>query len=191
MRTQDEKKKEAIFVATIKLVNEVGFAAASVAKIAKEANVSPATLYIYHKNKEDLLCSIYTQISEKKSAIAMNGFAASASLKETLRKLWHNSFKFVSENQDLLQYHDQFLNSPYSDLLDDANDQDDFQPVMAAIETAAKEKVIKPVDVQLIKAFIFSPLVALANPRTSGHVKITRKKSDDAFEMAWDAIKLE
>ena len=38
MRLQDESKKAAIFNATVKLVNEIGFAAASVAKIAKEAN---------------------------------------------------------------------------------------------------------------------------------------------------------
>ena len=27
-------------------------------------SVSPATLYIYHKNKEDLLVSIFTEIAE-------------------------------------------------------------------------------------------------------------------------------
>ena len=51
MRTKCEEKQEALFEATVKLVNEIGFAASSVAKIAKEANVSAATLYIYYKNK--------------------------------------------------------------------------------------------------------------------------------------------
>lgn len=190
MRTQDEKKKAAIFDATIKLVNEVGFAAASVAKIAKEANVSPATLYIYHKNKEDLLVSIFIEIAERKSSSAMEGFDASDPLKESLRKIWHNSFRFVNQNEHLLQYHEQFLNSPYSDLLGDDQSKNETQPVESVIETAVKEKVIKPVDSELIRAFIFSPLMSLANPRTSGQIKMTRKKVDTAFEMVWDAIKL-
>ena len=63
MRLQDENKKEAIFNATVELVNEIGFAAASVAKIARRAQVSPATIYIYHKDKEDLLVSIYVAIN--------------------------------------------------------------------------------------------------------------------------------
>ena len=45
MRVKDEVKQDAIIEATIKLVNEIGFVSSSVSKIAKEANVSPATLY--------------------------------------------------------------------------------------------------------------------------------------------------
>ena len=190
MRLQDENKKEAIFDATIKLVNEIGFAAASIAKIAKEANVSPATIYIYYKNKEDLLVSIFVEIQEKKTSVAMKGFDESSPLKESLRKVWNNSFKFVSQNENLLQYHNQFLNSPYSDLLDDPNSADGFQPFLSAFESGATEKIIKEADFSLLKAFIFSPLVTLANSRRSGDFKMTRKNIETAFEMAWDAIRL-
>ena len=65
MRIKDENKQEAIRQATIKLVNEIGFASCSVSKIAKEADVSPATLYIYYKNKEDLIVSTYIDIKTK------------------------------------------------------------------------------------------------------------------------------
>ena len=37
MRTKDDEKKEALFEATVKLVNEIGFASSSVSKIAGEA----------------------------------------------------------------------------------------------------------------------------------------------------------
>lgn len=191
MRLQDENKKAAIFYATIKLVNEIGFVAASVAKIAKEANVSPATLYIYYKNKEDLLVSIAVDIQQKKNSLGMKGFDESAPLKESLRKLWHNSFKFVSQNGDLLQYLDQFLNSPYSDLLEDSQDAAGFQHLYAAFESATKEKIIKKVDVNLLTAFIFPPIAKLANSKTRGGFKMTRKNIESAFEMAWDAIKLD
>ena len=191
MRLQDENKKAAIFHATIKLVNEIGFASASIAKIAKEANVSPATIYIYYKNKEDLLVSIFVDIQQKKDSVGMKGFDESAPLKESLRTLWHNSFKFVSQNKDLLQYHDQFLNSPYIDLVDDPQDAGGFQHFFSAFESAAAEKIIKKADVNLLTAFIFPPLSQLANPRTSGGLKMTRKNIETAFEMAWDAIRLD
>ena len=41
------EKKEALLRATLSLVNESGFQGASMAKIAKMANVSPATIYLY------------------------------------------------------------------------------------------------------------------------------------------------
>jgi AcrR family transcriptional regulator len=191
MRIRDEEKQQAIFDATIKLVNEVGFVAASVSKIAKEANVSPATIYIYYKNKEDLLVSIFLEIEEKKSSVGMKGFDESAPLKDSLRQLWKNSFKFVSQNEDLLQYHDQFQNSPYSDLLDDSRRANSFQPFLSAIDAAAKKKIIKNVDIRLLKAFLFPPLAMLANSRTSGDLKMTRVNLETAFEMAWDAIRLD
>jgi AcrR family transcriptional regulator len=64
VRIKDDIKQEALFEATVKLVNKIGFAASSVSKIAKEACVSPATIYVYHKNKEDLLVSTYIQIKK-------------------------------------------------------------------------------------------------------------------------------
>ena len=64
MRVKDDIKQDALFEATVKLVNEIGFAASSVSKIAKEAGVSPATLYVYYKNKEDLLVSTYIEIKK-------------------------------------------------------------------------------------------------------------------------------
>ncbi len=190
MRLQDKNKKAAIFHATIKLVNEIGFVAASVSKIAKEANVSPATIYIYHKDKEDLLVSIFLDIQQKKNSVCMKEFDESAPLKESLRKLWHNSFKFVSQNKGLLEYNDQFVNSPYIDLVDDTELMDGFQCFYAAFESAAREKIIKKVDVNLLTAFIFFPLSKLANPRTSGGLKMTQNNIETAFEMTWDAIRL-
>jgi AcrR family transcriptional regulator len=191
MRLQDENKKEAIFDATIKLVNEIGFAAASVAKIANEASVSPATIYIYHKNKEDLLASIFVEIKKKKSLASMQGFDESSPLKESFLKFWNNSFKFVSENRAYMQYHDQFLNSPYSDLVDDTQSAEIFQPFLSALESGAKEKIIKEVDFDLLAAFVFHPIWILSNPRTSRNFKMTRKKIETAFEMAWDAMRLD
>jgi AcrR family transcriptional regulator len=191
MRLQDESKKAAIFNATVKLVNEIGFAAASVAKIAKEANVSPATIYIYYKNKEDLLVSIFLEIKQEKTFASIRGFDESSPLKESLRKFWHNSFKFVSQNGDLLGYHDQFLNSPYSELVADQLGEDGFQPFLSAFESAAKKKIIKKVHFDLLKAFILPPLSMLANSRTGADLKMTRKNVESAFEMAWDAISLD
>jgi AcrR family transcriptional regulator len=54
MRTRDQKKYNAVVKSSIKLTNELGFSGISVSKIAKRANVSPATIYIYFENKEDI-----------------------------------------------------------------------------------------------------------------------------------------
>jgi len=188
MRSPDEKKKEAIFEATIKLVNEIGFAAASVAKIAKQANVSPATIYTYYKNKEDLLVSSYIEIKKRKASASMDGFDESSPLKESLRKVWDNSFEFIAKNKDYFQYVEQFTNSPYHDLVDDSQSTAIFQPFVLALEAGAKQKIIREVDFDILTAFALHPITILSNVRASKDVKMTRKNIAVAFEMAWDAI---
>ena len=63
MRTKDEEKQDALFEATVKLVNEIGFAASSVAKIAKEAGVTRGAIYWHFKNKPDLFFAMMEQVS--------------------------------------------------------------------------------------------------------------------------------
>ncbi|MCY4532644.1 MAG: TetR/AcrR family transcriptional regulator [Gammaproteobacteria bacterium] len=188
MRPRDQHKREAIFEATVKLVSDVGFADVSVSKIAKEANVSPATIYVYYKNKEDLLISIFVEIHEQKASAAMKGFDETSPLKEMFRKIWNNSFKFISENRDHLQYHEQFRSSPYNDLVNSTEATNIMQPFLAALESGAKDKVIKRIDDDILVAFIFSAIPVLSS--SSYKTKMTRKNIETAFEMAWDAIKL-
>ncbi len=44
---------------------EEGFHGTSISKIARKAEVSPATVYIYYESKEDMLQNIYLEYSEE------------------------------------------------------------------------------------------------------------------------------
>ncbi|MBR3395145.1 MAG: helix-turn-helix transcriptional regulator, partial [Firmicutes bacterium] len=48
MRTRDPEKQKKIKEATVRLILREGINGASVAKIAREAEVSPATIYVYY-----------------------------------------------------------------------------------------------------------------------------------------------
>ena len=73
MRHKDEKKEQAVVAAAITLINERGFSEVSIAKIAKEAGVSPATIYIYYENKEDMLNKIYISLKTEMSEALLRG----------------------------------------------------------------------------------------------------------------------
>ena len=61
MRRKDFEKEQRVKAAVIKLILEEGFEGASISKIARAAGVSPATVYIYYDNKEQMLSSIYRE----------------------------------------------------------------------------------------------------------------------------------
>ncbi|MBA4056563.1 MAG: TetR/AcrR family transcriptional regulator, partial [Marivirga sp.] len=64
MRTRDELKEQKIREKAIEMIVNEGFDGLSMQKLAKAANVSPATIYLYFKNREDLLNQLYISIEE-------------------------------------------------------------------------------------------------------------------------------
>lgn len=190
MRRQDEEKKQALFDATVKLVNEVGFAASSVSKIAKEAGVSPSTLYIYHENKEDLIVSTYVSIKKELAERVMRKFDASLPLRDIIKNFCLSVYEYNSRNQGKGMFLDQFSNTPYTDLVDHEKLGRLFAPVMNAIEMGVKQKILKDINRKRIIMFCYFPFAMLANPRHCGEgCVLTDKDVEDIFNMTWDAIR--
>ena len=190
MRIRDESKQEAIIDATVKLVNEIGFVASSVSKIAKKAGVSPATLYIYYENKEDLLVSTYVDIKKKVSQGVLKDFEPTLPIRDILKKFWLNTFDYISHHSEYFQFTEQFANSPYSTLVIKEEVEKQFQPMMQVLQRGIEQKIIKDVSFEILSAFVFYPITILSNSRLCQDFQITRENIDTTFGMAWDAIKL-
>ena len=190
MRTRDDKKQEALLLATIKVVNEIGFAASSVSKIAQEAGVSPATLYVYFDNKEDLLISTYIEIKQGMGAAMLDGVDEDQPLHDIFHRVWKNSFSYVSENLAEFRYAEQFANSPFSKQVDRLRIQESFEPLLRVIQKGISEKIIKDVDMDILAAFLFHPILVLANPNHCSNFTPSEENIETAFRMAWDALRL-
>lgn len=190
MRIRDDKKREALFNATIKVVNEIGFAASSVSKIAKEAGVSPATLYIYFQNKEDLLLSTYLAVKESMGKTMLKGYDDTSTVRDSLYLIWVNSFSYATENINEFRYAEQFSNSPFSDRVDKSKIEEAFKPISEIFKKGIELKILKDVDRDVIVAFLFHPILALANPNHCQSFEPTEENIATVFSMAWDALRL-
>jgi AcrR family transcriptional regulator len=190
MRTKDDQKKEALFKATVKLVNEIGFASSSVSKIAKEANVSPSTLYVFFKNKEDLLVSTYVEIKHKLSKALLDDFDDNQPIRDIIKSAWFSVFYYISNNMEDYSYVEQFANSPYSSLVDEETLEKEFIPIINVFQKGIEQKIIKNVDMNFLSAFMWNPISRLANPRLCHGLEMDEENLELAFTMAWDAIKL-
>jgi AcrR family transcriptional regulator len=190
MRTKDDFKQEALFQATVKLVNDIGFVASSVAKIAKEADVSPATIYVYYKNKEDLLVSTYIDIKQKFSKAVLENFDNHLPIRDILRNVWFSMFKYASKYPEYFKFTEQFANSPYDSLVNKDEVEKYFDPMVELMQKGIDQKIIKDVNVDLLMAFMFYPIMGLSNARSCKNFVINDDNIETAFTMAWDAIKL-
>lgn len=84
MPMKDENKHQKILQAAIKVFSEKGFYNSRVSEIAKEANVADGTIYLYFKNKDDILISLF---EEEFAKIVRDMRAELAREKDALQKI--------------------------------------------------------------------------------------------------------
>jgi TetR/AcrR family fatty acid metabolism transcriptional regulator len=96
-------KKDLIINAAIKVFADKGFYTANVADVAKEAGVADGTIYLYFKNKDDLLISLF----ETKMEEILQRFASlldsNRNAEEKLRQFIHLYFQMIEEDQNLAE----------------------------------------------------------------------------------------
>src|SRR3974377_661380 len=65
MRTKEGNKESDILDAAVKVFAETGFHNSKMSKIAEVADVSIGSLYVYYKNKEEILLNIFEVVWKK------------------------------------------------------------------------------------------------------------------------------
>lgn len=188
MRVKDDKKHQAICDAAIELITTRGFADTSMSKIATAANVSPATIYIYFENKEDLLKKIYLYVKDQMSREFLSGVKEEMSVKEAFKQIWYNYYKYAKDHSIKFLFCEQFSNSPLVDSVNKDESKRCFQPMVELYERGRKEKIFKDMPLEVFAAFTISPLVGLLKQQFSEDFKFTKKNIETVFEIAWDAV---
>jgi len=61
LTNKDRPKYQQIIQAALEVIAENGYHASQVSKIAKKADVADGTIYLYFKNKEDILISVFRE----------------------------------------------------------------------------------------------------------------------------------
>lgn len=148
-----------------------GFDGFSMQKLAKAADVSPATLYIYFKDREDLILQIYTEIWKKMADATLVGFNPEMSLEEGLKIQWINRANYCLENPQEMHLMEQIKYSPlYEKSLQCA--QPYFKETMKKfIQNAIENKQIVKIPFEVYWSIAFAPLYNLIKFHFTGHAK--------------------
>lgn len=189
MRHKDENKNEAIFQATIQLLNEIGFSDISMSKIAKRANVSPSTIYVYFENKEDMLGKLYLNVKQRMSSRMFAGVDESMPIKAGFELMIRNYIAFILEHKEDFLFIEQFSNSPLVQNLSIEDPSWMFQPFFKLVDKGREEQLLKACDIMLLYVYIQNPITELAKRYFKGEVEFTEKNMKDMVQMCWDAIK--
>ena len=189
MRARDLKKEEAICAASIDLINRKGLSETSMSQIAKQANVSPATIYIYFKNKEDLLKQLYLRVQREASKSIFTGYESFLPLDESFKILLRKAYQYFLRKPEHFTFLEQCSNSPLIEKIDKAELQDYFEPLFSLFSRGKQNKMIKDLPNEMLLSFTFYPVMQLVKYHQSGKLRLEYSELEATLIMAWNSIK--
>ena len=181
-------KRNALIKATIELVNNNGFHATPMSKIAKIANVSPATIYLYFENKQDLVNKTYIEVKAVYTTYAFETYDPNASVEVGFETIWRCIAEFKLKESEYAMFLAQCDNTP---MIDESSRQEGikhFQPLLDLMARGKKEGIIKPISDYLLYAYAINPLSFLMMSQQRGAFQLNEKHIEEAYQSAWDSI---
>lgn len=168
MRTRDENKEQLVRQKALELLVNQGFEGFSMQKLAKAAGVSPATLYIYYKDKEDLITSIGIEIGKKFSANLLKDFDPLLPFADGLRIQWRNRIQYALENKLETEFYEQIRSSSFRDKVVESF-VSDFKTSMGQFVTnAIKRGELNPMPIEVFWSVAYAPLYNLIRFHNEG-----------------------
>jgi AcrR family transcriptional regulator len=183
-------KRTALLKATLSLVNNGGIQGASMAKVAKIANVSPATIYLFFESKQDLVSQLYLDVKGSFAQASFKDYDSNKLVKTNFEKIWFNMAEFKLAHKEEASFLSQCDNTP---MIDEGTRQEGLQQLKPLFDLWAqgiKEGVIKDISPYLLYAFTIYPMAFLVNMECRRLCYLDEKLLDKAFQLAWGSMKI-
>ncbi len=160
MRRKDEEKRENIKQAVMKLILEQGFHGASISKIAREANVSPATLYIYYQSKEEMLKDIYQEYADQIYAHLLENIHQDMKGAQFIETIIRRYYSYINEQAEVFYFVEQFAGCP--SLADNCRETDGCVKIFARFDDMKEKGILRDIDNVIIYSLLFYPVKCIS-----------------------------
>lgn len=168
MRTRDINKENAIQEQAIEMIVKQGLDGFSMQKLAKAANVSPATLYIYYKDRDDLISQIAIKISHRLMETSLKGIHPKMSFADGLELQWKNRMEFYFSYPMDVEFIEQIRYTPTYDSVKDSIRQNFGDVLGKFVHNAINRGELQPLPFEVYWAIAFAPLYQLIKFHTQG-----------------------
>lgn len=190
-RLQKSKdKRAALLKATLTLINNGGIQEVSMAKVAKLANVSPATIYLYFENKQDMINHLYLDIKADFCEIAFKDYEINRSVKISFEQIWYNISDYKLNRFEEASLLVQCDNTPIIDEDSRKKGLAYLQPLFDLWKRGQSEGIIKDISPYLLYAYTIYPMAFFMNTKNRWNCQFDDVFLKEAFQAAWDSIRV-
>jgi len=161
MRTRNNDKELLVKQKAVELLVKHGFENFSVNKLAKECRISVATLYIYYKDKDDLIIKIAIEEFNRMADAVMSDFNPDLPFEKGLRFQWEKRAKFMLENRLSMLFFEQLKNSSYQEKIYESSIGGFKEKMKRFALNAVSNGEINAMPLEVFWSIAFAPLYTL------------------------------
>jgi TetR/AcrR family transcriptional regulator, repressor of fatR-cypB operon len=188
-RHRDYTKIEQIFESTLKLVLEKGFAGLKMAEVAKEANLATGTVYIYFKDKDDLINQLYLFLKRRKTILFLQGIDQKEDFDLVLKKIWFAYFEVTMQHVNESAFLEQYYRSPFLKSNVKEESKQILKPIYDLLERGVKEGKLHSVNVEILLSQIVGPIHEMIRAYHDGAVEINAETMNQLYQLVMRGIK--
>ena len=166
MRTRDYDKQQRIKEAMVHLILREGINGASVAKIAREAGVSPATIYIYYDSKEDLLSAAFREYARQSYQYLGRSIRPGMGAAELIEAIVRGYYAYTVEHKEIFSFVEQCAHCPT--LAEYVSQQEYCSGIFDLLHQSQARGLIRRCSDANLAAVLFAPVRFLAMNRKQG-----------------------
>ncbi|GAC1530284.1 MAG: TetR/AcrR family transcriptional regulator [Sediminibacterium sp.] len=189
MKPKDDKKTHQIFQATLGLVMENGLAGVKMCEIATEAGIATGTLYIYFKNKDELINALFAACRKASIENYFKKYDPAVPFEKGFRTVWANILRYRTKEFEAAVFMDQCYHSPFINECTMKLTKQLTHPMFKLIERGKEEGFFKKADTFSLLIFMIGGIHEAAKHAHYNRKALTKKTIESMFRMCWDGLK--
>ena len=158
---RDPRKEKAIRDQALAMIVRHGFDGLSMHKLARAARISPATIYIYFQDREDLILRLYDEVSTRMFAATLEHFDPAMPFAEGLKVQWTNRARYFLKHPREMHFMEQIRFSPLHERAMQASDGRYKEVLKSFVKNAIQRKQLVAVPLEVYWSVAFAPLYQL------------------------------
>jgi AcrR family transcriptional regulator len=196
MRTKDESKEKLIYTSSLDIIAKVGLAGLKMASLAKTVGFATGTLYIYFKDKESLIRSLYQHVTDQTMNDVLQNVDYTSEWRVRIGQICRNYYNELVEKPEYTIFLDQYFRSPWFT----SQDWDNFEgaqasgylsPLVEIVQTAQKEGVVRMGDADLFIMSVRGILNYIAENMRREKRALSDVEWDQVFDFIWSGLTIQ
>lgn len=189
MKSKSPEKEAEIYRVVLDITMEEGLAGLKISKVAKQAGLAHGTVYIYFKNKKELINNLFQKTKQTATQILLSKDSLEGDFVSALRQVWEKYLLYLIHNQKEIHFMQQCINSPFLEEESKQLSNNFMLQMNAFFERGKQEQQIKAIHTELILS-VFSGLAKeLVQKINQGILVVDDTLLQNSFELCWSAVK--